>query len=656
MKKSITTVQKHLLSTLLVLFISIQGYAQTNLAVWNPNGVTGYGSSSWNATSKAANINTAVLRRGSGVGTGGSAAGSAWGGNDFSATSVANAVSSNRFVSFEVSANENYLMSLNTIALRYRRSGSGPAAGELYYAIDNGTFSKITNLTFSSTSSSGADHASISLASYEALQNIPANTKVTFRIIPLNGGSGGTWYIFGSGLVLNGKVEAAPIPANPTLAASSTTLSDFGRVCLSATSTEQSFTLTGSDLSAGDIQVKKLDGYLFSTTQEGPYYDSLILTQNGGNYSQDIFVQFAPTSRQVYAANIVVAAAEVTDLLIATTGTGTGPAATIQKSQDNFCAGDSTVLTTLASDGQAPYTYLWTVSDQSLSDVNISNPTAHPASSTTYEVIVTDDELCTTYAEVTISVNPSIRKITATAQDITCYGETNGSISLQVESDATVLSFAWSGPNNFSAVTENLTDLAQGSYKVIVSTDQQCADSALVTIAEPSQMTATIDSLQHPSCPSCADGYLSLEVLGGTAPYTIVWDNMHTENENKDLPEGQYCATITDAHGCSTSVCEQITGITTGITTLAGQKNASSIYPNPSTGGTVYIALATTTANAATYEVIFYDLAGKVVYTSTLSTTERILVVNPVLTNGMYLYQLKAEGSLLGSGYLQIAR
>jgi len=134
----------------------------------------------------------------SGVGTGGTAAARAWGGNTFNSASEAAAVSANQFATFGFTVSNGFTASLTSVSpFCYRHSSSGPPNGALQYQVGNGAFTDITNLSYSSSSSSGASLGAIDLSGITGLQNVPAGTNVTFRIVNWGAtSSGGTWYIF----------------------------------------------------------------------------------------------------------------------------------------------------------------------------------------------------------------------------------------------------------------------------------------------------------------------------------------------------------------------------------------------------------------------------------------------------------------------------
>jgi hypothetical protein len=172
------------------------------LAGWDFSALTGgannFGASPLAPNTNAPNLAITGLARGGGVGTTGTAAARGWGGNTFNSSSEAAAVSANEFATFSFTADNGFTVSFSSVSpFCYRHSSTGPASGELQYQLGNGPFTDIAALSYASSSSSGAALAAVDLSGIAALQNVPAGTNITFRIINWGGTStGGTWYLF----------------------------------------------------------------------------------------------------------------------------------------------------------------------------------------------------------------------------------------------------------------------------------------------------------------------------------------------------------------------------------------------------------------------------------------------------------------------------
>ena len=169
------------------------------LAGWDVSGLSNYGYSPQAPTTNAPNLTVVGLTRGSGVGTSGSAAGRAWGGNTFTSASESAATTAGQYATFGFTVGAGCTVSFTNIGkFDYRRSSTGPPNGALQYQVGNGAFTDIATLSYSSISSSGSSiTVPIDLSGIAALQNVPAGTNVTFRIVNWGAsGSGGTWYIY----------------------------------------------------------------------------------------------------------------------------------------------------------------------------------------------------------------------------------------------------------------------------------------------------------------------------------------------------------------------------------------------------------------------------------------------------------------------------
>jgi uncharacterized repeat protein (TIGR01451 family) len=88
----------------------------------------------------------------------------------------------------------------------------------LQYSVGGAVFADITTLSYPSNGTGGGRLSPINLSGIPALQNVPAGTNVTFRIINLSGGSAGTWYIWDYSnspaldFIVQGSVQVPPTP------------------------------------------------------------------------------------------------------------------------------------------------------------------------------------------------------------------------------------------------------------------------------------------------------------------------------------------------------------------------------------------------------------------------------------------------------------
>ena len=159
--------------------------------------------------------------------------------------------------------------------------------------------------------------------------------------------------------------------------------------------------------------------------------------------------------------------------------------------------------------------------------------------------------------------------------DVSCYGETDGSIISSIEGGITPLIAEWdSGHTGF-----NPTDLTPGVYKILVKDACGQMISETYEIVEPEIVeVATLASAETYSGQN--DGSVECLPSGGTAPYSYEWNNNEETATIQDLSVGQYCVTVTDAMGCTASSCDLVLAGTTSTNEIEGLTKLQ-LAPNP---------------------------------------------------------------------------
>jgi len=283
--------------------------------------------------------------------------------------------------------------------------------------------------------------------------------------------------------------------------------------------------------------------------------------------------------------------------------------------------------------GTSPYTYAWS---NSATTQNISNLAAG-----TYSVVITDNSGCTQTTSVTV-IQPNAIVATTTATDVLCNSGTNGDVNLSVNGGTAPYTYAWSN----SATTQNISNLAAGTYSVIVTDDNGCTQTTTVTVGEPSSITSTLDSIDA-SCGTCSNGSADLTVNGGTSPYTYAWSNSSTSEDLVNVMPGTYTVVITDNNGC-----QHTDTITVNFSTNLQDANAAteniSVYPNPSNGENIFIRLPEAQTSTEPVLLTVYDVTGNEVYTENLVAGNMVGLyrVNLSLADGVYTFSIVQDESV----------
>ncbi len=210
------------------------------------------------------------------------------------------------------------------------------------------------------------------------------------------------------------------------------------------------------------------------------------------------------------------------------------------------------------------YLFSWSPT-AGLSDANIANPVASPASTTTYTVTVTDANGCTKTGSITINVAPVLTAV-AFADDnlIGACPLSEAQLNVSVNGGEAPYSYSWLPAAGLSsAIIQNpvAKPLAATTYTFTVTDANGCIATANVTIniAPPLVATAAVDDDPIGACPSSV-ARLSTTVTGGEGGYTYLWDNASTLTSAtianptaKPAVSTLYTVTVTDSNGCQTT-------------------------------------------------------------------------------------------------------
>jgi gliding motility-associated-like protein len=214
--------------------------------------------------------------------------------------------------------------------------------------------------------------------------------------------------------------------------------------------------------------------------------------------------------------------------------------ALITSSIDLNCFGQNTGSATVSVSGGTPgYTYLWNNGQTSA--------TASALTAGTYTVTVTDSKGCTAAATVSI-VQPPQLNLNVTSVSITSCGQNNGSASVSASGGTPGYTYSWSPYGGTSSTANNL---GAGVFVVTVTDTKGCTDTVHITISTSTPLSVSVGSFSNVSCYGQNTGSASVNVSGGTGPYTYNWSNGGTTSSISNVPAGSYGVTVTDQNGCA---------------------------------------------------------------------------------------------------------
>ena len=169
----------------------------------------------------------------------------------------------------------------------------------------------------------------------------------------------------------------------------------------------------------------------------------------------------------------------------------------------------------------------------------------------------------------------------------TCDGVYDGVITSTTSGGTGIWNYTWS--TNTSS-TNFVTSLTVGSYSVVISDNNGCVISDTITLDPLFTLTSNLSTTQV-TCTGSSDGTTNISMIGGTQPYTYLWDNGITSSNNFGLLAGTYNVLVVDANSCQITDSVVVTesdstlAFTADITHLSCYQNNTGIVSVSVIGG-----------------------------------------------------------------------
>ncbi|MBN2682415.1 MAG: SprB repeat-containing protein, partial [Bacteroidales bacterium] len=219
---------------------------------------------------------------------------------------------------------------------------------------------------------------------------------------------------------------------------------------------------------------------------------------------------------------------------------------------DVVCGGASDGTANAApTGGTTPYSYQWSQGTGS----NTPNVTDLAGPGWTY-LTVTDANLCQHVDSVYIDAPLSVVSVTVNGIiDVLCNGDCNGQATANGAGGTPPYTYLWeSGETSNPALA-----LCAGNQNVTIYDANLCPATETFVVGEPTVLTAAIGAFTNISCNGLCDGSATVNVGGGTTPYTYLWDNAEITNPSIALCVGATDVLVTDDNGCTASTTANIT-------------------------------------------------------------------------------------------------
>jgi gliding motility-associated-like protein len=155
-------------------------------------------------------------------------------------------------------------------------------------------------------------------------------------------------------------------------------------------------------------------------------------------------------------------------------------------------------------------------------------------------------EGCRNIDTLILDVNVIPISVVANVANLWCREEEDGGISLFASGGTSPYSGQWST----GASGMDIDSLGPGNYAYTVTDANGCIVNGNTTVSGPDSLR--VDSLiRGETCDGALDGRISLNISGGTAPYTYQWqDNAIQGPSLFNLAQGVYAVTVSDDNDC----------------------------------------------------------------------------------------------------------
>lgn len=205
---------------------------------------------------------------------------------------------------------------------------------------------------------------------------------------------------------------------------------------------------------------------------------------------------------------------------------------------DVSCNGESDGSATLSgTGGNGNYTYIWANGETSA--------TANSLESGITSFTVTDSKGCT-YVDFVTIMEPALLLASAVIDsDVSCNGLSDGVATITPNGGTPPYTYVW-GATVGPATNTNLP-AGNNAYAVIDANG--CLATGNLFVGEPAVLTSNVINIQGTYCNN--DGTAEVEAIGGTSPYTYLWDSGETTAIATQLSVGVHSVTVTDDNGCS---------------------------------------------------------------------------------------------------------
>ena len=202
------------------------------------------------------------------------------------------------------------------------------------------------------------------------------------------------------------------------------------------------------------------------------------------------------------------------------------------------------------SGGVAPFVYVW---NNGAGVEDIDNLSAG-----NYSVNIEDQNSCYVDLQIVLTEPPPLVLNYQTSNfngyNISCHSLSDGWIDVDIEGSVPPYTYSWSNAAN----SQDLSNVSQGQYSVVVQDLNQCEIDVDITLNQPPPLETQLSAITNYngyniSCFGFNDGGVLATISGSVPPYNIAWNTGDLSNPLMNLFAGTYVLSVVDENNCQIS-------------------------------------------------------------------------------------------------------
>lgn len=281
-----------------------------------------------------------------------------------------------------------------------------------------------------------------------------------------------------------------------------------------------------------------------SSSSSGSNFSYIWTTTNGNIVSGATTLNPVVNLPAVYVLTVTNSANGCTaSSSVTVTSNTTQPTASAGPDRVLNCNNTSVVLDGSGSSQGGNFNYLWS-GPGIVSGGTTPTPTVNAAGS--YIILVTNTSNgCTKTDTTAVAQTPALVAAIPASQNVLCNGANTGSATAAGSGGKAPYTYAWSN----SATTAQITNIAAGTYSVIITDADNCTALATAVVTQPTAIVVNASATGETSVGG-NNGTATANPSGGVPNYTYGWSNGAATQSISNLAPGTYTVSITDANNC----------------------------------------------------------------------------------------------------------